>query len=100
MSEVAVQSAREALELLKRAAKARQSAGTGVNEHSSRSHAVITIKLQSAADSSAAVAADGGSAVVSSLHAHMDRLRHLHTRKPCIEGHPSLPILYCRHFSI
>eukprot|EP00775_Hariotina_reticulata_P012438 gene12438-12575_t len=47
MSEVAVQSAKEALELLKRAAKARQSAGTAVNERSSRSHAVITVKLQS-----------------------------------------------------
>jgi hypothetical protein len=41
-----VHSAREALELLRRAAKARQSGSTGVNEHSSRSHAVITVRMQ------------------------------------------------------
>lgn len=45
MSEVTVQSAKNALELLRRAAKARQSAGTAVNERSSRSHAVITVGL-------------------------------------------------------
>lgn len=38
-------SAKEALDLLRRAAKARQSAGTGINQHSSRSHAIYTIKL-------------------------------------------------------
>ncbi|WIA16462.1 hypothetical protein OEZ85_013146 [Tetradesmus obliquus] len=54
MSEAPVHSAREALELLRRAAKARQSGSTGVNEHSSRSHAVITVKLQSAAGSAVA----------------------------------------------
>jgi hypothetical protein len=46
MSEVPVHSAREALELLRRAAKARQSGSTGMNEHSSRSHAVITVRMQ------------------------------------------------------
>jgi hypothetical protein len=44
MSEVPVHSAKEALELLRRAAKARQQGSTGVNEHSSRSHAVITVR--------------------------------------------------------
>lgn len=42
-AQLPVHTAKEALELLRRAAKARQSAGTGVNEHSSRSHAVITV---------------------------------------------------------
>jgi hypothetical protein len=45
MSDVPVHSAKEALELLRRAAKARQSGSTGVNEHSSRSHAVITVRV-------------------------------------------------------
>jgi hypothetical protein len=45
MSEVPVNSASQALDLLRRAAKARQSGSTGVNEHSSRSHAVITVRV-------------------------------------------------------
>lgn len=40
-----VHSAKAALDLLRRAARARQSAGTGINQHSSRSHAVFTVKL-------------------------------------------------------
>lgn len=41
--QVCVSSMREAQELLRRAAKARQSSGTNANERSSRSHAVITV---------------------------------------------------------
>lgn len=44
MAEVRVGCAAEALELLRRANRARQCAGTGVNERSSRSHAVITVR--------------------------------------------------------
>ncbi len=40
-----VSSAQQALDLLRRAAKVRQSAGTGINQHSSRSHAIFTVKL-------------------------------------------------------
>ena len=43
VSQVCVSSMREAQELLRRAAKARQSSGTNANERSSRSHAVITV---------------------------------------------------------
>eukprot|EP00877_Chromochloris_zofingiensis_P006000 jgi/Chrzof1/1653/Cz10g16010.t1 len=46
LNEVNVHSAKEALDLQKRAAKVRQSAGTCANQQSSRSHAVCTIKLQ------------------------------------------------------
>lgn len=38
-------SAKQALDLLRRAARARQVAGTALNQHSSRSHAVFTVKL-------------------------------------------------------
>lgn len=40
-----MKSAKEALDLLRRAGRARQSAGTRINQHSSRSHAVFTVKL-------------------------------------------------------
>jgi hypothetical protein len=42
--QVTVSSMKEAQELLRRAAKARQSSGTNANERSSRSHAVITVR--------------------------------------------------------
>jgi hypothetical protein len=42
--QVVVSSMREAQELLRKAAKARQSSGTNANERSSRSHAVITVR--------------------------------------------------------
>lgn len=43
-TQVTVSSMKEAQELLRRAAKARQSSGTNANERSSRSHAVITVR--------------------------------------------------------
>jgi hypothetical protein len=64
LRQVVVGSLTEAQDLLRRAARARQSGGTAVNERSSRSHAVITVKLQAGgsgsggADSAAALSSE------------------------------------------